>query len=456
MDPRLGPRGAAAPWTPPAPVGARVSVIVPARDEAAKLPCLLDSLAADPQPYEVVVVDDRSTDGTAAAARRRCDRGAGRAPGGWSGKAYACWAGAQRAQGDLLVFLDADVEPAPGAVGALAAAAASSGGLVSASRASDRATLRAAVGWPRARGPARRRHRRPPGASVLASADGLWARHGDFGRCLPPHRRAPGRAGRDRGRSRSGRRRRPGRRARGVAARRNPPHLPHVSRRACFARRGVDEESRQRRRFHTAAAAGRRGHVGDRFAGGGPGARRHGGVRRQHRPGRGGVRCSPPSSMSWPGASAGSGQRAWSSRCSSQCSLRCSPGRRRSRSVGGGCGGEAGSSRCGGPGEQRPDRAPRRPGVGGVERSRRLRGPPAAAASPRPRRPLHAAADVGAWWPGVRAGRHPAMEGPSAGFRRRVPGWGFEAIPAVARHAAPDASPPRPAEPRSCTGPFPS
>ena len=51
-----------------APVGARVSVIVPARDEAAKLPCLLDSLAADPQPYEVVVVDDRSTDGTAAAA----------------------------------------------------------------------------------------------------------------------------------------------------------------------------------------------------------------------------------------------------------------------------------------------------------------------------------------------------------------------------------------------------
>jgi len=115
------------------PVGARVSVIVPARDEAARLPCLLDSLAADPQPYEVVVVDDRSTDGTAAVARAAgvtvvpAER-----PAGWSGKTYACWVGAQAAQGDLLVFLDADVEPAPGAVGALAAAAASAGGLVSA------------------------------------------------------------------------------------------------------------------------------------------------------------------------------------------------------------------------------------------------------------------------------------------------------------------------------------
>jgi 4,4'-diaponeurosporenoate glycosyltransferase len=116
-----------------APVGARVSVIVPARDEGARLPRLLDSLAADPQRYDVLVVDDRSTDGTAAVARAAgvtlvpAER-----PAGWSGKAYACWAGAQAAQGDLLVFLDADVEPAPGAVGALAAAAASSGGLVSA------------------------------------------------------------------------------------------------------------------------------------------------------------------------------------------------------------------------------------------------------------------------------------------------------------------------------------
>jgi 4,4'-diaponeurosporenoate glycosyltransferase len=115
-----------------APVGVRVSVIVPARDEAGRLPRLLALLAADRQPYEVLVVDDGSTDGTAAVA---CAAGAtvvpADLPAGWSGKAYACWVGAQAARGDLLVFLDADVEPAVGAVAALAAAAATSGGLVS-------------------------------------------------------------------------------------------------------------------------------------------------------------------------------------------------------------------------------------------------------------------------------------------------------------------------------------
>jgi 4,4'-diaponeurosporenoate glycosyltransferase len=116
-----------------APVGARVSVIVPARNEATRLPRLLALLDADRQPYEVLVVDDGSTDGTAATASAwgatvvPAER-----PAGWSGKAYACWVGARAAQGDLLVFLDADVEPAPGAVGALAAAAQSSRGLVSA------------------------------------------------------------------------------------------------------------------------------------------------------------------------------------------------------------------------------------------------------------------------------------------------------------------------------------
>ncbi len=119
MAPRLGPRGRRRTLSAAAPVCARISVIVPARDEAARLPRLLDSLAADAQPYEVLVVDDRSTDGTAAVARAA---GAtvvpAERPAGWSGKAYACWAGAQAAQGDLLVFLDADVEPAPGAVGA--------------------------------------------------------------------------------------------------------------------------------------------------------------------------------------------------------------------------------------------------------------------------------------------------------------------------------------------------
>lgn len=89
----------------------RVSVIVPARDEAENLPLLLESLAAQcSAPYEVIVVDDGSTDGTGEIARR-----AGAVvvtskplPEGWRGKPWACHQGAAAAGGDLLCFVDAD------------------------------------------------------------------------------------------------------------------------------------------------------------------------------------------------------------------------------------------------------------------------------------------------------------------------------------------------------------
>jgi 4,4'-diaponeurosporenoate glycosyltransferase len=117
------------------PSGARVSVVVPARDEARRLPRLLDGLAhAAPRPDEVIVVDDGSTDGTADLVRAHGVRVlvAGEPPAGWTGKAYACQRGADAARGDVLVFLDADVEPSGAAISHLAALALRTGGVVSA------------------------------------------------------------------------------------------------------------------------------------------------------------------------------------------------------------------------------------------------------------------------------------------------------------------------------------
>ena len=91
--------------------GPSVSVVVPIRDEAARLPALLGALTADGRSdVEMIVVDDGSSDGSGDLARR-----AGATvievgpPPGWTGKAWACWQGALRASGDVLVFLDADV-----------------------------------------------------------------------------------------------------------------------------------------------------------------------------------------------------------------------------------------------------------------------------------------------------------------------------------------------------------
>jgi len=111
----------------------RVSVVIPARNEAHNLPRLLASLSQQAlAPHEVLVVDDDSSDDTAAVARSLGATviGSGGPADGWMGKGWACWLGAQAATGDLLLFLDADAWLEPEAVADLARLQQHRGGLV--------------------------------------------------------------------------------------------------------------------------------------------------------------------------------------------------------------------------------------------------------------------------------------------------------------------------------------
>ena len=89
-----------------------VSVIVPARNEEACLGACLESLIGQQGvPFEIIVVDDGSSDRTADIARSFAGVKlveAGPLPEGWSGKSNAVYAGAQQARGQWLLFTDAD------------------------------------------------------------------------------------------------------------------------------------------------------------------------------------------------------------------------------------------------------------------------------------------------------------------------------------------------------------
>ncbi len=106
------------------PVKARVSVLLPVRDEAGRVEPCLRALLAQTLPIELLILDDGSTDGTAALVERITGRpvipGAALEPG-WLGKTHACQQLADAASGDVLVFVDADVILAPHAVAATVA-----------------------------------------------------------------------------------------------------------------------------------------------------------------------------------------------------------------------------------------------------------------------------------------------------------------------------------------------
>ena len=115
-----------------------ISVLIPARNEAGTLPNLLASLGQQhQQPLEVIVIDDHSSDGTAAIARAAAGRlplkviAPPPLPPGWCGKTWALHHGVQTSLGEVLVFLDADTEPEPDLLGSLVALQQRLGGLVS-------------------------------------------------------------------------------------------------------------------------------------------------------------------------------------------------------------------------------------------------------------------------------------------------------------------------------------
>lgn len=124
---------------PPEPLAGkpspRVSVLIPARNEAAAIASAVAAvLASRDVDLEVLVLDDRSEDATAevveaiarADERVRLIRGP-ELPPGWCGKQHACWVLAGQASHPLLVFLDADVRLAPDALARMAAFVEASG-----------------------------------------------------------------------------------------------------------------------------------------------------------------------------------------------------------------------------------------------------------------------------------------------------------------------------------------
>jgi len=94
-----------------------ISVLIPARNEAAGIATALDHILRSDHPsFEVLILDDHSEDETASIVTRYAERDprvrllhSAPLPSGWNGKQHACWQLAQHASTPWLLFLDADV-----------------------------------------------------------------------------------------------------------------------------------------------------------------------------------------------------------------------------------------------------------------------------------------------------------------------------------------------------------
>lgn len=98
-----------------------VSVLIPTRDEEANIEACLKSLQNQDYPnFEILVLDDNSTDNTAKIVERMAAEDmrirlfmSEPLPEGWVGKSFGCYQLAQKARGSWLLFVDADTIHAP-------------------------------------------------------------------------------------------------------------------------------------------------------------------------------------------------------------------------------------------------------------------------------------------------------------------------------------------------------
>ncbi len=103
---------------------ARVTALIPARDEARHIATTLRSLQAQHPRIQVILIDDQSSDGTGDVARSVGLPGLRIIPGsplphGWSGKLWALEQGLQQVKTPQVLLLDADIELRPGTLAAL-------------------------------------------------------------------------------------------------------------------------------------------------------------------------------------------------------------------------------------------------------------------------------------------------------------------------------------------------
>lgn len=109
------------------PSEALVSIVIPARNESHIIEDTVRAFLAQDYPhFELIVVNDRSTDDTAEILSRIADRrftviDGEEPPPGWLGKPWALDQGSRRARGELILFVDADIIYAPSALRAAVA-----------------------------------------------------------------------------------------------------------------------------------------------------------------------------------------------------------------------------------------------------------------------------------------------------------------------------------------------